>query len=737
MPSDSRNLDGFSHQLSAASKTTQHNDFLSLFTQARMTQPLSLRGSTTSTTTTQLAPSVVASASRSRSEDEAHNGTSLVARTVNANAVRAHSCTHHTGNRLPEASKRHPAGVAPSATPTRRDADFDFLVHGLNSVVIKDMAVEDSKTLQLPKGYPMDSEVQPAFSYAERATVTAHVKRKRQEGVLKKSKHEWRKDRYGFRPQEVNWTGAVSLENCRRSSLSNDIHPLLVRSRFDDTPDAIYDRLIPALRLATMFLTQPIRMQFWVTLALGERMDDKEMSFKYGKYSQRVGKHVEMTKENTVKVAERLREIGQMDIIHFAFKHKLGTDAGSVWGFTQPICDYLGARKTYGRKDRLTRTVIKLHSDHYIIARKLSPLKYLEFSQQLRFSFFFASLIMHELAHAIEGAYVQMRDGQWQDYQRSQSYLETFWLDWQRPECGRAWEQTMFGGEIQPINNRADGSHGICTRDWPPHGIENDPERCTYYTVPMTYVENLFQTNTWQRCYNLKDWRTFHIPRTGATSLYICYFTTMPLSEERRVADADLAELVATARDQPAQKMRITSAGDREEQRPKDEQLIEQAVVEEKQQEDGDMNDPAFTRTPRLSSTIPGTPPSHKPTHPILTLPADPQAKPSRTENISAWEETPNEYIHDSLARQQLDQLRATSRKIDAADRVSAAGLNAARAPISEVAKRTRKQPLGLLQRWRRRRRAEAQRRRTAAVVRKEAEFVREELARKNNLGNK
>lgn len=76
----------------------------------------------------------------------------------------------------------------------------------------------------------------------------------------------------------------------------------------------------------------------------------------------------------------------------------------------------------------------------------------------------------------------------------------------------------MFGGEIGLINNRADGSHGIGTSDWPPRGSLDDPNRRIWHTVSMEYIERMFQMETWQRDFDLKHWRVFNIERDGAAS---------------------------------------------------------------------------------------------------------------------------------------------------------------------------------------------------------------------------
>ena len=173
------------------------------------------------------------------------------------------------------------------------------------------------------------------------------------------------------------------------------------------------------------------------------------------------------------------------------------------------------------------------------------------------------------------------RAEQWVDWHSSYYYKEVYWLDTQESECGRAWEETMFGGQIAPINNRVDGSHGIGISDWPPRGTQNDPERRVWNTISMRYIEKLFQMSTWRGSYSLKNWRVFNIPRNGATSLYINSFTTMSANEEQRVARQDLAEAIALANAQPAQKKRVKATGRMEDQRPKDEKVIEEAEREQ------------------------------------------------------------------------------------------------------------------------------------------------------------
>ena len=285
----------------------------------------------------------------------------------------------------------------------RYDAEVESLISRINEkIVIRDVAVRDPLWLHVPRGYVMEQAISPTDFYRTRHEVKTHAnKRKRGLGPLPKQLRRGSlQEQHGFQAQEVNCNGAVHLQGCRPSNLTNTIHPLFDRSCFDDIPDAIYDQLIPGLQLATMFLTQPICMQFWVTLAMGLRRDDAEMSAHSGKQCQRIDSHVKLTPERARTMIERIKKLGKSKLIHFRFKRRLASNRcpEGVWGLSDPICDYRGLQKEFhGQQGPLIRSIIRLHGDYYIVARKLSKLRYPEVSQKLRFNFQFAVLIMHEL----------------------------------------------------------------------------------------------------------------------------------------------------------------------------------------------------------------------------------------------------------------------------------------------------------------------------------------------------
>lgn len=338
------------------------------------------------------------------------------------------------------------------------------------------------------------------------------------------------------------------------------------------------------------------------------------------------------------------------------------------------------------------------------------------------------------------------RAEQWVDWHTSRYYKEVYWLDWQESECGRAWEETIFGCHVAPINNRVDGSHGISVSDWPPRGTENDPHRRIWSTISMRYIEKLFQMSTWQRSFSLRDWRVFYIPRDGATSLYINSFTTMSETEEQRVAREELAEAIALTNAQPAKKKRVKAMGKMEEQRPKDEKIIEEAVIEREQQPESPIRQiSAFHGTRRASS--PGAlpdqrlilaPHTRRPDSGLTTVPERPSLQPV----------PPLKAAQAPLMSTQLNAVDDLA-EIYPKHGESLTG-EVAKEPTSEIIKRLKTQPTGLMDAFRHRRRiglakkqAEAKRKRDLAdnkilelqqSLMRETELKKELAAARNEL---
>lgn len=427
--------------------------------------------------------------------------------------------------------------------------DIDGLINQLVRAKIQTAAPITSRNVEVPRGFPLGMAFNVADFYNLRADFRKLDKRKRDLGVLPRSS---RRQKHGFRPEELLWYGAIDLKDCKESNLTNEIHPLLGRDCFDDTPDHVYDQLIPGLRLATFFLSHPACMQFWITLAKGERRVDEEMSRRCGKTRHRISRNAPMTEEMTTEVIEYMRNLGRAKATHFTFTPGLAFEGDAAFGTARTVCDFQSEDSEGHQHGHLQYSNVRLHSDFYIIAKKLSTMVYPDPAQKLRFNFIFASLVVHEMAHAIELS-------QWRN--RAPSPYEPFLLHHNEAELGRMWESYMFGGQVAPINDRVDGIYGVATWNWPRSFGEMDPERSVCHALPMKYIEKLQQLETWECDYDLDDCRAFHVPRDGATSVYMNSVTTVSWSEEERAAKETLQEQQLQDSEEPARKKRETADG--------------------------------------------------------------------------------------------------------------------------------------------------------------------------------
>ncbi|KAL8914689.1 MAG: hypothetical protein Q9171_000701 [Xanthocarpia ochracea] len=237
-----------------------------------------------------------------------------------------------------------PCPSSPQTQPVDRRAskismtgDIDGLISQLDQTKIQTAALSSSRRVQVPKGFELGMAYDISNFYRQQSEARRFDKRKRDLGVLPKRSGP---HKHGFRPEELLWYGAMELKDCKASNLDNEIHPLLAQDRFDDTPDHIYDQLIPGLRLASQFLSHPSCMHFWVTLAKGERRVDRVMSERYHKIRHRISRNVPMTKENVNEVIGYMKDHGKAKAIHFTFAPGLAYQGSSAFGTAHTICNF-------------------------------------------------------------------------------------------------------------------------------------------------------------------------------------------------------------------------------------------------------------------------------------------------------------------------------------------------------------------------------------------------------------
>lgn len=419
------------------------------------------------------------------------------------------------------------------------DPDVAALADQLERIGVQSTAPASPRFVETPKGFKLLKETDSQSFFGIRNQWRQCEKRKRSLGVP-----SWdRNRRYGFRPEELLWTGALDLHGAKPSNLDNEIHPLLSHDNFDDCPQHIYEQLMPACRLATMFLTKDVCMQYWVTLAYGNRELDIGRTFDAGVRQERIREDVPLSAANIAEVRQYLKDLQkQENPIHFTFSAALPLQ--TAYAASLAVCDYRFKHRLHP-PNKFRHTLIYLHQDYYTTAERLSQLQYPDEAQKLRFNFLLANSLLHELAHSVSMGHVN---------DRTQG-REVFLYDCRINELGEAWEASTWGGRILPVNSRLDGSHGVAVCAWPFKNVFLDPEHehNIWYSVPMGYIENIQQKKTWDKKYDLDD-KPLLIPKTGAQSVEIVAFTTMKWSEEERIRRKEMEEAVNEDNEQPRMK---------------------------------------------------------------------------------------------------------------------------------------------------------------------------------------
>jgi hypothetical protein len=325
------------------------------------------------------------------------------------------------------------------------------------------------------------------------------------------------------------------LSSVTACTLDVPIHPIFGEDNFHDCPQYIYDTLKPGLRLCTLLLTHRATSPFWLTLRYGERTTTANHGVK------RIIKDVIWNQLQADDYANNLQRFAQSLHFHFGMFPTPHHTMDYSYGSMHPIKDHLvGWQPKPGEPCRRSR--VRLHTDFYTTARKLSKLRNPDQAQVLRFNFFFAVNLVHELAHFM---WMSSWETQRVDiYNFNTEVLavkaepEPYFNDQVFTELGGAFETKVFGGRVEPICCRVDCAYGLTTSDHP-NPTDPHPTR-TFYTVPMDFIAKMQQQSTWDADHSASDWRVFHIPRDGAKSISVPAFDMTVWQDEAtdgRVSD--------------------------------------------------------------------------------------------------------------------------------------------------------------------------------------------------------
>lgn len=276
-----------------------------------------------------------------------------------------------------------------------------------------------------------------------------------------------------FNRDALQAADALDLPSATASTLTDPIHPIFRASNFPGSlrlpagsriaggparVPSLYATISPALRLASRLISQPSGMLWWTRVLLGS---------------------VESVPgENREVLVDTPGRFGLA-------RQKLTEHADYVSFRWRPDPDAFAS--TYPDPRDRSKTVIYLHSEMKAFAEGAyhdsTP------SHQLRFQFFLALNLCHELAHSVMKC---RRVGREPFFDRDEP----------QAELGASWEYSQFGGKIQPINHSMTAADGLMWYPWQSataeaEAIERDDRR--FVAVNMNWVMLQFQRDGWKK----------------------------------------------------------------------------------------------------------------------------------------------------------------------------------------------------------------------------------------------
>ena len=422
-------------------------------------------------------------------------------------------------------SKGTPASKASLPQPEVPNSIYD-LCSLMSKTTLQASNQKSAMRITIPKAYtPRMSHEH--FDELARYEAVAGTKRKR--------------DNVGFKPHEVIQKGALYSAGLNaKSTLTGPIHPVLSEQHWTDCPDHIYEIIKPSLLLVSKFFSTLQCLQHFQTVLRGKRDFCFETSARMNTACYRIKEDVPLTAESALDLKRLIESMAGSITFQFldATKSTLPDHffaTARVVPCRHSSCSISSAPHSRSRQS----TTVSIHTDFYVQAQKLCRLQYPDPSQVMRFHFFVSNMLMHEFAHAFEIACSP---------EQASKGMEVYMYDWVAAESGRAWERSMFGGEMQSINGRVDATHGLCVMEWPEPGLK-DPARKGHgevWSVPMSFINSLFQESFWVdiQVKKVGEKDLFLVPRTGAASHGLVTFSTAKFEdvlEHRELGDMELA----------------------------------------------------------------------------------------------------------------------------------------------------------------------------------------------------
>jgi hypothetical protein len=509
-----------------------------------------------------------------------------------------------------------------SESPLLEDAEMlsDSQVFQHSQQATKALDADRHKHMQFPKlkdiGFDK-IQSKSVFQHSENLQATDHahvnyhfsnVARSTQDSVSSPAKRRL----LGFDAQELLLNGALNCFPCRPCNLIYDPRLNIFREEnFLDTPQDVLEVLKPALALAEQVLLHG-NPRFWVDIACGTRVPDDRRTKQTTTYVERLLPVADITETVQVEALSRLQKFGKLTTFRF---HPLKDQYGrAVHPTFMPCSKPANGSDSYGRirpaDQPLPRHaavpanpweqqgVIIIDNKFYSAAKTFSRQKFVDVAAQLRFTFFFAVNLLHEIAHSFDskcggGHYYDLitqdrsKPGSWSRSYQSRIHEPTY-KQYEDHEMGLYMEYETFGGRVHPINIDFSARYGLnvylgnAQAKPSKAGIQATDEGQPYsWAIPMGYIEELHQQSFWAK--EPSDGRLM-IPRQGVHAYGLNSMSTVAWRhhllgndtaytfEEMDISFDDQAHLAKK------QKLELPDSNSRSQKSPRRRQLVQTKI---------------------------------------------------------------------------------------------------------------------------------------------------------------
>jgi len=326
------------------------------------------------------------------------------------------------------------------------------------------------------------------------------------------------RDRIGLRsPEDWRRLGYGGIPGACRNTLTYKIHPLFHGLH------SMYPRIAPVLRPASAILESPASMAFLYTIIYGHRERQDQLSNQFN------GECTVLRPLRGPEAVIRDKVSRALDKYSEFHEFRISTPPlDDNWeGITHKsdivCCITDDGRQGLGACTRIkTSYVTKLTQLHTEGGNKL---------EILNLQFRTAVTLVHELAHAINGAvdinlYPLMNEIELTGTASSKIY-EPWYEDQRLAELGFAYENEVFGGMVHTLPNMRpdhpnsiDPSHPVFVQKWPGTVTNRHTKRrgskqsMTLYLVSMHFIHNIQQQNFWDYHSAYRDVSKLRIEKT-------------------------------------------------------------------------------------------------------------------------------------------------------------------------------------------------------------------------------